>query len=177
MAEETRRRRQGEDPDAHLPALLEAVAPANDRGPTVPGVQVPGLEHAAPDAHPAARLPPLRARVEAAAGDAFDLPEVQVEALADGEAAVRPMKPPRGLRGFPGREPEMTLALVRHTRLLQRTCEHAFAQDDADYLGEVAGKLRLLSVRSKQNEPLLLRVMEVNGPTSVYRSVGTHRRG
>jgi hypothetical protein len=76
-------RRQGQDPDAHLPPLLEAVGSKIGRSPSLPDVQVARVEHAAPDADPAARLPPLRSRVEAATGDADDLSEVQVAILAD----------------------------------------------------------------------------------------------
>jgi hypothetical protein len=56
----------------------------------------------------------------------------------------------------------MTTALLRHTRLLQGYCERAFRDGEQDYLGEVAGKLRLLAIDSRQNEPLLLRVMKAN---------------
>ena len=54
----------------------------------------------------------------------------------------------------------MVDALERHTLLLQEFCERAFGKGDATYLGEIANKLRLLAVRSRKNEPLLLRVME-----------------
>ncbi len=53
-AEEGSERGQGENPDAPLPALLEAVAPSNDGSPSVPGLQVAELEHATRDAHPTA---------------------------------------------------------------------------------------------------------------------------
>ena len=97
-------RRQSENPDAHLPPLLEAVAPADDRGPTLPSVQVAGLEHAAPDAHPAARLPPLWARVEAAPRRAVDVSEVQVAAMADAKRSglnetMRMTRTPRNAAG------------------------------------------------------------------------------
>jgi hypothetical protein len=71
-----RGRRPREDPDAHVPPLLEAVAPANYRDSLLPGVQVAELEHAAADADSPARMSPLRSHVEAAAGDADDLSEV-----------------------------------------------------------------------------------------------------
>ena len=80
-------RRHSADPNAHLPPLLEALAPADNRDTTLPSVQVAGLEQAAPDAHPAAQLPPLRTRLEATACDADDVPSVQVAALADAKRA------------------------------------------------------------------------------------------
>lgn len=55
---------------------------------------------------------------------------------------------------------EMVDALERQTLLLQEFCQRAFAEGDLTYLAEIANKLRLLAVRSKNNEPLLLRVME-----------------
>jgi len=87
-AEEDHERRQGENPDARLPPMLEAVEATDARSPALPGLQVARLEHAAPDAHPEARLPALRARVEAAPRDADHVSEVQVAALADAEAAT-----------------------------------------------------------------------------------------
>src|SRR5438105_1473256 len=54
---------------------------------------------------------------------------------------------------------EMTGALLRHTRLLCEYMYRAFDEGDADYLGEVACKLRLLAVKSRQNEALIQRVM------------------
>lgn len=55
---------------------------------------------------------------------------------------------------------EMVDALERQTLLLQEFCQRAFAEGDLTYLAEIANKLRLLAVRSKNNEPLLFRVME-----------------
>lgn len=51
---------------------------------------------------------------------------------------------------------EMVQALARHTRLLRAYAELALSNED--YLGEIAGKLRLLIVETKQNTPLLLAV-------------------
>lgn len=57
----------------------------------------------------------------------------------------------------------MVDALVKHTRLLQDYSDRAFGQHDRHYLGEVAAKLRLLVVETRQNAPLLLRVMKEHG--------------
>lgn len=54
-------------------------------------------------------------------------------------------------------------ALAKHTRLLQDYSDRAFRQHDPSYLGEVAAKLRLLVVETRQNAPLLVRVMKAHG--------------
>lgn len=51
---------------------------------------------------------------------------------------------------------EIVQALARHTRLLKAYADSAPSNED--YLGEIAGKLRLLIVETKQNTPLLLTV-------------------
>jgi hypothetical protein len=43
--------------------------------------------------------------------------------------------------------------------LLRRYGEHAFESRDEDYIGEVAGKLRLLVLAKQQNVPLLIKLM------------------
>ncbi len=58
---------------------------------------------------------------------------------------------------------EMVQQLRRHMRLLQSYYEKAFLEGDADYFGELAGKLRLLTARFRSNEPLLLRLIEETG--------------
>lgn len=69
----------------------------------------------------------------------------------------------------------MVTALKRHVRLLWAYV--ANAQTDADYFGEIAGKLRLLIVQGKSNRPLLLEVADAYGlavsvdePGDPYRS-------
>jgi hypothetical protein len=54
---------------------------------------------------------------------------------------------------------DLVEALRRHVRLLRLYAAHAFDDGDADYLGEVAAKLRLLVVKKWNNEPLLIRLM------------------
>ena len=54
-------------------------------------------------------------------------------------------------------------ALQRHVRLLRKYARSAFEERDADFFGEVAGKLRLLAVDSAQNEPLLLNLLDQFG--------------
>ena len=56
---------------------------------------------------------------------------------------------------------DMLIALARHVRLLESYTELAMTNDD--YLGEIAGKVRLLVVKTKQNKPLLLTVAEAFG--------------
>jgi hypothetical protein len=59
--------------------------------------------------------------------------------------------------------PELIEALQRHTRLLREFARHAFQGQDNDYLGEVAGKLRLLVHERKDIKPLLLGLMDEFG--------------
>lgn len=54
-------------------------------------------------------------------------------------------------------------ALQRNVRLLEQFSERAFGQGDLDYLGEVAGKLRLLISPQKYNKPLLIALMDEFG--------------
>jgi hypothetical protein len=51
-------------------------------------------------------------------------------------------------------------SLRRHLKLLQNYYLRAFEQGDLDYLGEIAGKLRLLVYEGGQNTPLLLSIMD-----------------
>jgi hypothetical protein len=51
-------------------------------------------------------------------------------------------------------------ALKRHIRLLSEYSKRAFEESDYDYLGEIAGKLRLL-VCADSGLPLLLELMDV----------------
>lgn len=55
---------------------------------------------------------------------------------------------------------ELVEALRRHFTLLKEYHEKAFEEGDANYYGEVAGKLRLLIYRSRTCHPLLLDLME-----------------
>lgn len=66
------------------------------------------------------------------------------------------MKKPRIKRDLP----EMVNQLERQLRLLAEYSEHAFEDGRSHYLPEIAGKLRILLVRSRFNHPLLFRVAE-----------------
>jgi len=55
---------------------------------------------------------------------------------------------------------DLLSALARHVRLLLDYYSHAFQEDNPDYLGEVAGKLRLLACETRMNRPLLLDLMD-----------------
>jgi hypothetical protein len=65
-----------------------------------------------------------------------------------------------GSQRLPRQSPELFDALQRHVRLLRTYAERAFVGGDADYLGEVAGKLRVLVLDRGRNKPLLLKLME-----------------
>jgi hypothetical protein len=54
-------------------------------------------------------------------------------------------------------------ALLRHVELLREYSQKAFEQGKGDYLGEVAGKLRVLVVETRMNKPLLLALMKKFG--------------
>ncbi len=58
---------------------------------------------------------------------------------------------------------EMLAALERHLRLLREYSVKAFNEGNADFGGEVAGKLRLLVTRFGSNHPLLLDLMADTG--------------
>jgi hypothetical protein len=58
---------------------------------------------------------------------------------------------------------EMVARLRAHVRLLEQYAEKAFREENSDYLGEIAGKLRVLVIRSPSNKPLLIRLMEEVG--------------
>ena len=79
------------------------------------------------------------------------------------------------------RTPEdLTEALRRHLRLLHQFCERAFEAGDHDYLGEVAGKIRLLAIREGRNRPLLLDLMDhysIGGTTIVARAIRLREDG
>jgi hypothetical protein len=53
---------------------------------------------------------------------------------------------------------EMVDALRRHVKLLHEYCSKAFVDNDGDYYGEIAAKLRLLVVKAGANTPLLIRL-------------------
>jgi hypothetical protein len=55
---------------------------------------------------------------------------------------------------------ELVGALRRHVRLLKEYASKAFRHRDEAYLGEVAGKLRLLAGDRGESSPLLLRLMK-----------------
>lgn len=71
------------------------------------------------------------------------------------------MRPPR----IPRPIPELVQALDGHVRLLKSYYVPAFQQSDLDYLGEVAGKLRVLIYEHSRsrNTPLLLGLMDELG--------------
>jgi len=54
---------------------------------------------------------------------------------------------------------EMAEALLKHMALLREYAEKCFIHGEANYAGEVAGKLRLLVTRFGSNRPLLLDLM------------------
>lgn len=54
----------------------------------------------------------------------------------------------------------MVEQLRKHVRLLEEFWEKAFREGNRDYLGEVAGKLRLLATESRSNVPLLIKLLE-----------------
>jgi hypothetical protein len=58
---------------------------------------------------------------------------------------------------------DLIQALHRHVRLLRKYAKQAFEEGDIDYLGEVAGKLRILVLDRGRNRPLLLNLMDEFG--------------
>jgi hypothetical protein len=56
---------------------------------------------------------------------------------------------------------DLVESLRRHVRLLREYERRAFHDGNDDYLGEIAAKLRLLSIAKGQNVPLLIRLMKV----------------
>lgn len=60
---------------------------------------------------------------------------------------------------------EMLDQLDRQLTLLDEFCHKAFDERRLEYLPEIASKLRILTVRSLQNVPLLFRVAEALGQT------------
>ena len=64
---------------------------------------------------------------------------------------------------IPRDKAEMLDALRMHVRLLRDYSHRAFMDSNYDYLGEVAGKLRLLVYESRSNTPLLLKLMDEFG--------------
>lgn len=59
--------------------------------------------------------------------------------------------------------PDLLTALQRHLKLLREYAIRAFDNGDEDYLGEVAGKLRVLVYERGRNKPLLLSLMDTFG--------------
>ncbi len=57
----------------------------------------------------------------------------------------------------------MVSALRRHVRLLETYAHKVYVENDDDYAGEIAGKLRLLVTSFGSNEPLLLQLMRETG--------------
>lgn len=58
---------------------------------------------------------------------------------------------------------DLLAALNNHLKLLEEYSHKAFVQQDEKYVGEVAGKLRVLAYRSRTNKPLLLDLMQKHG--------------
>ena len=54
-------------------------------------------------------------------------------------------------------------SLKRHLNLLEQFCVEAFKKNNDDYLGEVAAKIRLLTISFRSNKPLLIGLMEFRG--------------
>jgi hypothetical protein len=86
---------------------------------------------------------------------------------------------PRVLRDFA----ELVAALERHTALLREYHQKAFIDGGERYLGEIAGKLRLLVYEHGRNKPLLLHLMDelkveslvtVTGPPQFEIEPGIH---
>lgn len=71
---------------------------------------------------------------------------------------------------------EMAQALRVHVSLLHRYVE-AVRQGDGAFLGEIAGKLRLLVIAKGRNKPLLLRLAELTGDELTVVLSGAIRRG
>lgn len=61
---------------------------------------------------------------------------------------------------IPRSDESLINALKNHLALLEEYSQRAFNQNDLKYCGEVAGKLRVLVLRSRLNTPLLLDLME-----------------
>jgi hypothetical protein len=68
-------------------------------------------------------------------------------------ASRRPVRIPREL-------PELVASLRVHVELLREYARHAFDEGNDAFLGEVAGKLRLLVFEGRSNTPLLLALMD-----------------
>jgi hypothetical protein len=68
-------------------------------------------------------------------------------------------KPPR----IPKRHGALIEALEGHVALLHEYARRAFNNDEADFLGEIVGKLRLLACETPTNKPLLIGLMEELG--------------
>ncbi len=64
--------------------------------------------------------------------------------------------PPR----IPRKTNDLVDSLKRHLKLLEQFSSRAFGDRDEDYLGEVAGKLRVLVYEKGRNKPLLLSLMD-----------------
>ncbi len=86
-------------------------------------------------------------------------------------------------RRIPRETAERFEALRRHTSLLRDFYARAFAEGDDRYLGEVAGKLRVLVYESRTNHPLLLDIAEqfgidtsftISGPPQFEIAPGVH---
>jgi hypothetical protein len=73
---------------------------------------------------------------------------------------------------IPRKTREMVAALRRHTELLANFSSHAFDEGDDNYLGEVAGKLRLLVYESRTNKPLLLTLADDLGADTSFELSG-----
>lgn len=69
---------------------------------------------------------------------------------------VKLVKSPRIARQLP----EMLVVLREQLNLLERYSHHAFDLRESRFLPEVAGKLRLLTVRTAHNQPLLFTVAD-----------------
>ena len=58
---------------------------------------------------------------------------------------------------------EMVIALKRHLRVLEEYGRKVYSDGNADYAGEIAGKLRLLVTKFGSNRPLLIELMKKTG--------------
>ena len=74
-------------------------------------------------------------------------------------------------------------SLKRHLRLLEQYHHEAFENNNEDYFGEIAGKIRLLAIGFGSNKPLLINLMKefeiepkqiFDGPPIIYRDEKKH---
>jgi hypothetical protein len=92
------------------------------------------------------------------------LPTPSTDAVGSSPSTTTLVGVPQSRR-VPRRDEDLVNALLRHVELLRHYADRAFNQGDAAFLGEVAGKLRLLVYEHphSRNNPLLLSIMNKYG--------------